>query len=386
MIFRRHAGRTIVAAAVFAAVACTDSRAPSEPDALSPSDSRSSTAQDRLAALVPATSAEVLALPGTVYADHDEARGKLVFGIENANAIQGIQRSLEARGLSADEYMVRVVPPIVQLAHLRNDAFRPTIAGIQLHFGNYLCTLGFNVTHVSTGERSFITNSHCTNSQGGVEGTQYRQPLSTIDPTVIATEVADPTYSSGLAGCSAGKVCRRSDASRARYGSTASTQGSIAKTTGVNSGSLTTAGAFTITAQNNTTTSYPNGTVMNKVGRTTGWGSGNVTASCVNVNVSGSNIQQLCQTIVENPAADIVSGGDSGSPVFTLSGDNATLAGILWGGGGTHLFVFSPLKNIQDELGSVDAISGGGGGGEPPPPPPPPPPCIPKGKKGNNCG
>ena len=385
MIFRRHAGRTIVAAAVFAAVACTDSPAPSEPDALSPSYARSTTAQDRLAALFPETSAEVLALPGTVYADHDEAQGKLVFGVENSRAIPGIQRSLAARGLSVDEYAVKVVPPIVQLATLR-DVFRPTVGGIQIHFGGYLCTLGFNVTHVSTGERSFITNSHCTNTQGGVEGTQYRQPVSTVDNTVIATEVADPTYSSGLAGCSSGRVCRRSDASRARYGSTTSTQGSIAKTTGVNSGSLTTAGAFTITGQNNTATSYPIGTLINKVGRTTGWGSGNVTGSCVNVNVSGTNIQQLCQTIVENPNADIVSGGDSGSPAFTLSGDNATLVGILWGGGGTHLFVFSPLKSIQDELGGVDAVSAGGGGGEPPPPPPPPPPCIPKGKKGNNCG
>jgi hypothetical protein len=102
------------------------------------------------------------------------------------------------------------------------------------------------------------------------------------------------------------------------------------------------------------------------------------------VNVSGSNVQQQCQTLVTNNSANIVGAGDSGSPVFQItSGDNVTLIGILWGGGGSTQFVFSPLKNIQDELGGVTATfdgSGGGtgGGGDPPPPPP----CVPRGNSG----
>jgi hypothetical protein len=205
-----------------------------------------------------------------------------------------------------------------------------------------------------------------------------------VNPTVIAVEVADPNYLEGIPGCSAGKVCRKSDASRALYNSsTASTQGVIAKTTGVNSGSLTLAASnFTITAQDNTNTSF-SGTV-NKVGRTTGWTAGTVSGTCVTVNVSGSNVQQQCQTLVTNNSANIVGAGDSGSPVFQItSGDNVTLIGILWGGGGSTQFVFSPLKNIQDELGGVTATfdgSGGGtgGGGDPPPPPP----CVPRGNSG----
>jgi hypothetical protein len=205
--------------------------------------------------------------------------------------------------------------------------------------------------------------------------------VSSTNPTAIAIEAADPAYGS-LPGCSRGKKCRYSDASRAPYQSgTTSTRGSIAKTTGENSGSFVVAGSFTITGQNNTATSF--GGTVHKVGRTTGWTSGNVTSSCATVNVSGSNIQLLCQTLVQRSGSVIVGGGDSGSPVFQrASGDNVTLVGILWGGSTAgDLFVFSPLKNIQDELGGVTATAdgngggGGGGGGDPP--------CVPKGKSGN---
>jgi len=386
MNIRRDVTRTLVAAAALVAVGCSDSPAPSEPGASpSPTYNRSGVAQDRLAALFPEASADIMGRPHTVFADHDEVKGKLVFGVENANAIGGIERSLIARGLAAGEFEVKVVPPIVRLANLQTTAFRPTQAGTQIHFGSYVCTLGFNVSHGSG--RSFITNSHCTNTQGGTEGTTYAQPSRSIDPTVIATEAADPAYTSGD-GCSSGKVCRWSDASRALYSSgVSSSQGIIAKTTGVNSGSLTTSGNFTITAQNNSGTSFSG--AVNKVGRTTGWTRGNVSQTCVTVNVSQSNIQLRCQTMVVNNSATIVSGGDSGSPVFQItSGDNVTLIGILWGGSGTSTFVFSPLKQVQDELGPVVATSSGGVQPPPPPPPtnppPPPPPseCIPIGKSG----
>lgn len=369
-----------VASSVFLFAACTDTPTPNEPSVsgLSTSAERSQAAQDRLAALFPDVSSEIMAMPGTVYADNDEARGKLVFGVESENAIAGVTRSLLARGLSADEFVVLVTAPIHQLATLQSE-FRPTQGGIQINFPGYLCTMGFNVDHA--GGRSFITNSHCTTNQGGVDNTPYYQPLSSVNNTVIATEVADPVYQAGIPGCSAGKVCRHSDASRALYGgSTASSRGIIAKTTGVNTGSLTTSGNFTITAQDNTNTNF-SGTV-NKVGRTTGWTAGNVSGTCVTVNVSGSNVQQICQTLVTNNSANIVGAGDSGSPVFKItSGDNVTLVGILWGGGGSTQFVFSPLKNIQDELGGVTATSDGtgggtGGGGEPPPP------CVPRGNSG----
>lgn len=306
-------------------------------------------AQARLARIFEATSAEVMAIEGTVFADHDERVGKLVFGVRNANAAAGVRRSLLARGLSAADFDVVQTGEIAALATLR-DRFRPTQAGIQIHFTQYVCTMGFNVDHA--GGRSFITNSHCTAKQGGVQNTVYYQPVSSTSPEVIATEVDDPAYTKG-GSCPKGKMCRRSDSSRALYDAgTASIRGDILKTTGANNNSLTVAGVFSVTSQDNTTTNFPIGLVLNKVGRTTGWSQGPVSRTCVNTNVSGSRIHQLCQTFVDAAVA----GGDSGSPVFRItSGDNVQLVGILWGGG-TGYYVMSPLSAIQAELGSVNAV------------------------------
>ena len=340
------------AVAVALVLACAETPSPTQPSEI---DAAAVQAQGRLPDWFALSSPVVLALPGTVFADHDEANNRLLFGVENAAAIRGVRTALERLGIPASAYAIEVTKPIYQVATLR-DSWRPTQAGIQIHFGQYVCTMGFNAD--VGGQRSFITNSHCTNKQGGVESTVYYQPTSTVDPASIATEVADPKYFKGGA-CPRGRNCRYSDASRALYGEgTASTRGAIAKTTGANNGSLDVAGTFTITSQDNTTTTFPTGTTVNKVGRTTGWTQGNVTQSCVNVNVSGTNITQLCQTLVQNPGgAVVVGGGDSGSGVFTTSGgDNVTLVGILWGGSSDNkLFVFSPLKQVQQELGTLTA-------------------------------
>ena len=347
--------RTLQRVSVFAclagAVACADTipTAPG-PDA----DLAVQGSQDRLAAWFNPAAAAVLALPRTVFADNDERIGKLVFGVEDAGAIAEVRATLTRLGISSADYSIEVTPPVQAMATLR-DRFRPTQAGSQIHFFLYVCTMGFNVSH--SGGRSFITNSHCTQHQGGVEGTEYFQPLSSVDPTVIATEAADPEYFRGGV-CPLGARCRYSDASRALYSSSVpSVQGEILRTTGPNNGDLTVAGAFTITSQDNETTSFPVGMVVNKVGRTTGWTQGEVTRSCVHTGVFGSNIVLLCQTFVSDPAgAAVVGGGDSGSGVFSLRGrDNVRLLGILWGGSGSTTFVFSPLKSIQDELGAVTA-------------------------------
>jgi hypothetical protein len=350
MISSKTASRFLIAASAFTVVACADSPNPLEPPS-SPSLA-SVVAQDRLAALFTKASPAVMALGGTVFADHDERANKLVFGVENANAIGGIHRALAALGVPSGDYGVVVTEPIRQLQQTvtLQSRFRPTQAGSQIHFGQYVCTMGFNVDH-ATGGRSFITNSHCTNRQGGTEGTTYAQPTRTVDPTVIATEVDDPVYFRGGA-CPKGKLCRYSDASRAAYSTAVeSNRGDILKTTGANNNSLTVGGVFTVTSQDITTSNFGIGTVLNKVGRTTGWSQGPVSRTCVNTNVSGSRIHQICQTFVDAAVA----GGDSGSPVFRItSGDDVELVGILWGGG-TGYYVMSPLKQIVQELGALTA-------------------------------
>jgi hypothetical protein len=356
--------RLFLAGAVLLLAACQDLADPAGlPDASFSAQAAGGGGQD-MRALFARSAPEVLALPHAVFGAIDEQRNQLVFGVERAGAARGVQNVLTALGVDASLYRIEVTEPIHFMNTTLRTEHRPTRGGIQIHWGQYVCTLGFNVDHA--GGRSFITNSHCTDKQGTTGTTAYFQPASSTHPTAIAVEAHDPAYTR-LAGCSRGKVCRYSDAARALYaGATESARGAIAKTEGVNNGSLTVSGSFKVTAQNNAGTRF-SGT-MHKVGRTTGWSSGDVTSTCATVNVSGSNIQLLCQTLVQRTGTRIVQGGDSGSPVFTRgTTDDVTLVGILWGGNNSgDLFVFSPLKNIQDELGGMTAThdgSGSGGGG-----------------------
>lgn len=290
-------------------------------------------------------SPEALALDGAVFADLDEATNRVFVGVENAQAAAEVRAVAARLGLPSMAVVVKEVEPIYFMATLR-DLVRPVVGGLQINFPGFLCTLGFNA--LDAGVNSFVTASHCTMTQGGVESTPYWQPLSSMAGSFIGTEVEDPAYFTGGV-CPATRRCRYSDAARATYANGVDfTLGQIAKTTR-GKGSITIAGSFTITAESATDPSV--GERVNKVGRTTGWTRGRVSNTCVTVNVFGSDITQLCQAIVHAG----VGAGDSGSPVFSGS-TNVTLYGILWGGNlfGTS-FVYSPLKNIErtDELGPL---------------------------------
>lgn len=340
---------------------CQDESGPTGPSAPEPTASVMSTGPASAATLFARSSPEVLALPGTVFAGRDASGERLVFGVERRAVIPEVERVLRRLGTPESSYVVRVVEPIRFLTSLR-DEHESALGGVQIHFSNYLCTLGFSVDHA--GGRSFVTNSHCTDNQGENSGTVYYQPTSSINPSPIGVEAHDPSYSKNLPGCSRGKQCRYSDAARVLYESGVESLGEIAKTTGENDGSLTVSGSFDIGSQDNGTMEF-SGT-FHKVGRTTGWTSGEADLSCANVNVSGSNIQLLCQTMVVRPEGGIAAGGDSGSPVFRTTGSSsAELVGILWGGSSSgDRFVFSPLKNVQDELGGLNATTDGVGGGD----------------------
>ena len=357
----RITARHVVALSVVALTAACHDGTPTAPDTPGggPLLARSPQAQARLEAVFQRVSPDVMAIPGTVFSDNDEQVGKVVIGVEHMGAAGQVRAAMARLGVADDDYAVELTQPIENKATLR-DVFRPTVAGVQIHFTQYVCTMGANVDHA--GGRSFITNSHCTATQGGTEGTVYYQSSSSLAPTVIATEAADPVYVKNGPGCPRGKKCRHSDASRALYASgTASNRGEIAQTTGVNNGSLTvssTAPVFTITGQDNSTKNFPVGTVVNKVGRTTGWTRGQVTRTCTNTSVSGSTVYLFCQTFVSDAGgATVVGGGDSGSGVWTGTGGNVTLVGLLWGGSSDNkTFVFSPLASVQQELGAVNAV------------------------------
>jgi hypothetical protein len=210
-----------------------------------------------------------------------------------------------------------------------------------------------------------ITASHCTLTPGGVQHTIFHQP-SPMRENRIGLETRDPRYFTGGV-CPPGQRCRYSDSAFVRIPHTAGPAvpailGSIARPAALNS--ISVSGSFRITSEN----SAPllNETV-NKVGRTTGWSEGRVVATCVNTEVSGTDITLLCQDWVKAN----VDRGDSGSPVFRITNSPASgdvrLYGVLWGGGrvpryGT-IFAFSSLgaSNLQRsaEMGKLTTCAAG---------------------------
>jgi hypothetical protein len=158
-----------------------------------------------------AASTEALSLRGTVYVDADESRNRVKIGVERGTPAGQVKAALARMGVPASAAVIEEVEPITNAATLR-DRIRPVQGGLQINFPGFLCTLGFNARRGT--QRSFITNSHCTEEQGGNQSTPYWQPSQTSAPTRIATEVHDPGYTQGN-GCPAGRRCRRSDAARA---------------------------------------------------------------------------------------------------------------------------------------------------------------------------
>lgn len=299
-------------------------------------------------------------LNGVVFTDADETRGRLVVGVLNRGLEQSVRTRLSALGIPSQSVDVVVSEPIVPVSALTlRDRIRPSSGGVyggsQIRFSNYLCSVGFSA--VRNGVQGFVTASHCSTRQGAVDSTQYYQPLNQVAADLVGTEIADPVYSKDIAGCPAGRKCRWSDANFSSGAAGAGfTRGLIAKTDGVNTGSLALASSnweFQISAEGSAT---QNVTLANKVGRTTGWTRGTVTTTCANTGVWGSNIVLLCQDFVEANVI-IVDSGDSGSPVFKINADQTvTLLGGLWGGSSSgKLFVYSPIANIQRsaELGAL---------------------------------
>lgn len=310
------------------------------------------------------------AVSGIILGDVDEAQNRIRFGVVDATAVAGVQGVLASLGIPGAAAIVEQRAPIATQATLQDRASTMQ-GGYQLNFlhaagvrtVSLLCTLGFNA--VIDGTRSFITNSHCSQVEGGSETpTEYYQPL--MDPdgdrlvnpeNLIAIEADDPHWSISL-DCfgSPALQCRWSDASRAAYvPAVSSTLGRIARTTRQSTSLsdivLEVNGHFTIKAEQ---ARGVVGEIANKVGRTTGWTSGRTTETCVDVLALGTTHIRRCQEFV----AGVSDGGDSGSAVFRRNGNgpNVTLLGVLWGGSVDDTnpeFVYSPMFGIERELGNL---------------------------------
>jgi len=313
----------------------------------------------------------VLGQPGVVFLDADETRNRVVVGIDGTQAKSldtgGLDKALALKGVPREAVLYQEVAAIRYLTGVWTDqvkkpatstiqsAARPVPGGVQIIFLDlplaYFCTAGFNA--YLDGDFGFVTNSHCTKSRGAVDGTTYAQGDDPFGATV-ATEIADPPYFTGDP-CPGGYQCRYSDSSFAQYNtSNLGSLGKLAKTSsrGLVTGSITLkppTSRFSISG----TASALSGQTVNKIGVTSGWTYGPIVATCADIGVSGTTNGLLCQNVVRAGSDH----GDSGSPVFSwTTGSNVKLLGILWGGGtldGQQVFVYSPIANIQQELGAL---------------------------------
>jgi hypothetical protein len=287
----------------------------------------------------------VLPLPGVVFTDIDDMTNRLRIGITDLpGRMRAVEELLSTLDVPREAVLISETKPV--WPELRNRR-RPLRGGLQINYPGWLCTLGFVADR--QGVRGFVTNSHCTTTQGWVEGTVYHQPIIDSNNNQVGVEIRDPIYFIG-GSCPPGKRCRFSDSAFVRATTTTSL-GIIARPPIV---SINWNGVDNFASTGEVAPLM--GQSVTKVGRTTGRTSGWVEQTCAPFNVAGTNITLLCQSRASYSCA----GGDSGSPVFRITSPPAivNLGGIHWGSGG----VFSPITNIQmsGELGPISTCAGGG--------------------------
>lgn len=297
----------------------------------------------------------VLGIQGVVLTDINEANNSLMVGVENQKARDKVEKQLAELGIPREIVNIEKTKPIRLETSLQNR-HRPVVGGLQIQFlsgtSTFICSLGFNAVR---SVRGYVTNSHCTDIQGGVQNTVHHQALRAVAADRIGVEIRDPFYFTGGV-CPAGRRCRYSDTSFEQYDSgVASSQGRIARPN-LNAVTWNGVSVFRIVGE----TSAPVvGELLTKVGRTTGRTQGNVTATCVNVNVFGTNITQLCQDRASYASA----GGDSGSPVFRITNsptaNDVRLYGIHWGSGGSFSAIGSFNIQRATEMGPLTTCAAG---------------------------
>jgi hypothetical protein len=280
----------------------------------------------------------VLAIDGVIMTDIDEAANRIRVGVAEPWHATTVRAKLAQLGTPDQAVVVDVLEP-VKFENLR-DFHRPVVGGLEIESTRFICTLGFNA--IRAGRAGIVTNSHCSNTQGQVEGTIFGQPDARF---LLAQETADPPLFVGN-GCPAGRRCRHSDAAFFEIppGVTPGPTGLIAAPAATGTHEWNGTSTFRINQDGNT---YVVGQPIEKVGRTTGRTEGAISRTCTNFNVANTDITMLCQWQGNYGSA----GGDSGGPVM-FDSPNATrpLIGIHWGSGG----VFSPTRGgINAELGNM---------------------------------
>lgn len=320
---------------------------------------------------------EIFSVQGVSFLDIDESKNRLRIGIVTNSALNTIQQKLTQLRIPREAVNIEISGP-VQVAESTaptsnlGDNHRPLIGGIKIvrsSGGN--CTLGFPARRGSV--NGFVTNSHCTNTRGGTEGTPFHQPtisgtsnrigLEMVDPSAVVTIFGDPYRNSDSAFI---RVPNPSGPS-----SVTISRGTIARPSSLGGSSpfALSSSPYRIVQQGVWVWS---GMSLTKVGARTGRTQGVVNGTNCDVCVTDG----WClddQHHVKNAGVLTFGKGDSGSPAIGLvqlpfpgiAANDIALYGILWGGNmnisdsTADNFWFSDIWDVELELGELSVCAPG---------------------------
>jgi hypothetical protein len=357
-------------------------------------------------------SGPLLALPGVVLTALDQERNRLLVGINDWSAAADVTATLERfavprEAVNVEQMELREEMPAEEAAPpdpspsdpaTLQSKIRPLVGGIQIASKEGSCTLGFIAERDNVA--GFVTNSHCTQVPGGVEGTVFYQPTAGEAANKVAVESVDPCYfwngplpsfprncepipkpiptGNRLGECSDKEACRYSDSAFASLEDTVpKVLGFIARPTQTGTITWDPPNTFFVIVGEQSVL-IPK-TFVSTVGRTSGWKERVVNLVCsdqkITYKVQGKDqvYDYLCQNLASGPGDK----GDSGSPVFVCMdkkdatkivecGDaaaggqkivNVKLVGIHWATMSTtggRFSIFSPIGSITD--GSVKGV------------------------------
>ena len=271
-----------------------------------------------------------------VLTDVDESRNVVLIGLDETSSIAtgDVESMLANIGIPAEAVAFeRVARPRAVGSDMRDpdrsvlqltDYVRPLAGGLQIDTDGR-CTLGVPVWYGNPGSqtRGFLTASHCTKHVGVNYGRSFGQEWYS---SLIGTEYEDPPLTNcgpSSTGCYMTDVALI-DLNSAHDNSTNTLTGKVYLT---DYSSSTGSGGMTVTGEPvslNWTQAPFMGLDVNKVGRTTGWTTGEITGTCFTIPYDVRHPDDEFRSTVLPCAIRTntpVNVGDSGSALFSIVSD-----------------------------------------------------------------
>ncbi|MFQ5880100.1 MAG: hypothetical protein ACE5IZ_08015 [Dehalococcoidia bacterium] len=278
-------------------------------------------------------------IPGVTSIDLAEQHNRLAVSVVDLTLRPVIEEELKRLGIPLEAVIIEEIPYAVEDAHTVRGVIRPVVGGVQVSISGVggPCTLGFLT--IKDGTPGYIVPHHCTKTRGSVDGDSVYQPAQSPS-NLLGQETIDPQFFP----CARGPKCRYSQGSFIDHdGVVTRDDGYLARTLFNDIAIDHSEPWFRIRSER----LFSVGTIVHKIGRTTGWTSGQVTVTCVDIPVL--DFWYLCQ----DKANYARQGGDSGAPVFERDATWPTevhIGGMHWGVHGGQP-VYSYIGNIYWDLG-----------------------------------